>query len=863
MFFQADFLPTNPIKDVNLEVNTPTFSNIINSPYFIPTIFGIGVIVLLLITYFILRKFLYTQTMTKTSFEKIVLLVKVPKESPEKEEMRKTAKELILPMERLFDNIAGLRAQKGLRSKIFGRTDHFSFEIVADKDGIISFYIVVPRYLRQFFEQQIQAQFPAAQIDEVSDYNIFSPKGITISAILKLKKKFIFPIKTYVSLETDPLLALINSLSKIEKGESAAVQIVARSAYSRWHKLGALVASKIQQGKKLSEAMAEVFGGGLGHLFKTLIPKSETKKEEFKKPHQLSPMEQEIVKKLEEKTSKAGLDVNIRVVVTAENLIKAKSRLQNILNSFAQFTSYEYLNGFKSVYFGQSPRVIRDFIYRNFDERNAFVLNAEEMASIFHFPLPQTQTPNIRWLLSKKAAAPVGIPSEGLILGKNIYRGQEKLIRIKKEDRRRHIYIIGKTGTGKSWLIGNMAMQDVINGAGIAVIDPHGDLVERILNHIPKERVEDVIYFNPADTERPIGLNLLEYDPKYPEQKTFVINEMIKIMDKLYDLRQTGGPMFEQYMRNAMLLVMEHPESGATLMEIPKVLSDASFRHYKLDRCHNPVVRDFWIKEAEKAGGEAALSNMTPYITSKLNQFVANDIMRPIIGQQVSALNFRKAMDEGKIILINLSKGLIGDLNAYLLGLVIVGKITMAALSRADLPEEERKDFYLYIDEFQNFITDTISVILSEARKYRLCLNIAHQYIGQLVKGNDTQIRDAVLGTVGTMLVFKIGIEDAQFIAKEFAPVFNEYDLINIEKYNCYVKLLVDNQATRPFNMQTLQKVPGIPEPNPELAKKIKELSRLKYGRPKNEVEQEIVNRVKEITSKIEEEEEEIGESLR
>jgi hypothetical protein len=338
-----------------------------------------------------------------------------------------------------------------------------------------------------------------------------------------------------------------------------------------------------------------------------------------------------------------------------------------------------------------------------------------------------------------------------------------------------------------------------------------------------------------------MGLNLLEFDPQYPEQKTFVINEMIKIMDKLYDLRQTGGPMFEQYMRNAMLLVMDHQESGSTLMEIPKVLADPEFRHFKLKYCKNPVVHDFWTKEAEKAGGEAALSNMTPYITSKLNQFIANDIMRPIIAQQHSAFNFRKAMDEGKIVLVYLPKGLLGDLNSYLLGLVIVGKITMAAFSRADLPAEERRDFYLYIDEFQNFITDTISIILSEARKYCLDLTIAHQYIGQLVRSNDTSIRDAVLGTVGTFIVYNIGIEDAQLLVKQFAPVFNEHDLTNVERFCANVKLLVDNETVRPFNMLPLPPRKG----NPEAAKMIKELSKLKYGRPKAIVEAEILERAK------------------
>ena len=301
--------------------------------------------------------------------------------------------------------------------------------------------------------------------------------------------------------------------------------------------------------------------------------------------------------------------------------------------------------------------------------------------------------------------------------------------------------------------------------------------------------------------------------------------------------------MFEQYMRNALLLIMDHPESGSTLMEISKVLADPDFRAYKLKHCSNQVVHDFWTKEAEKAGGEAALSNITPYITSKLNQFVANDIMRPIIGQQKSAFNLRAVMDDQKILLINLAKGKIGDLNAYLIGLILVGKILIAALSRTDIPEEERKDFFLYIDEFQNFITDSIHTILAEARKYRLCLTIAHQYIGQLVKNQDTSMRDAIFGTVGTNIAFKIGVEDAEFLAKEFAPVFSPYDLVNMERYSAYIKLLVDNQTLSPFNL-----APDPPKQgNPERAKAIKELSRLKYGRAKSEIEREILERSKQI----------------
>ena len=441
----------------------------------------------------------------------------------------------------------------------------------------------------------------------------------------------------------------------------------------------------------------------------------------------------------------------------------------------------------------------------------------------------------MKWLKSKAAQPPLNIPPEGLILGKNVYRGEETVIRIQEDDRRRHLYAIGQTGTGKSAFFAELIKQDIKNGEGVCIIDPHGDLVEDILSCVPQERVEDVILFDPSNVQRPIALNLLEYDAKYPEQKTFVINEMIKIFDKLYDLKTTGGPMFEQYMRNAMLLIMDDPESGSTLIEISRVLTDVDFRKYKLSKCKNPIVINFWTKEAEKAGGEAALANMVPYITSKLTQFISNDTMRPIIGQQKSSVNFRQAMDSQKIILVNLSKGKIGEMNAYLIGLVLVGKILMASLSRTDIPQDERKDFHLYIDEFQNFTTDSIATILSEARKYRLCLNIAHQFLGQLSE----EIRKSVFGNVGTIISFRVGPEDAEFLAKQFAPVFNEQDLINIDNYNAYVKLMLNGTISKAFNMATYPPIKG----NTKIAEAIKDLSRQKYGQPKEEVEKEILER--------------------
>jgi hypothetical protein len=833
----------NPSQDFDAAQNAGV--GLFNSGFFIYFLIFIGVIILFFVIFAVLKNYLRKVARFSTAFDKIVLLITVPKESTgDDNKQQKQIKDLLSPMESFFANIGGLKAQKGWRANFLGRNDHISFETVINKDGVIRFYVVMPKYLRQFVEQQIHAQHSAAQVEVVEDYNLFDSKSQIESAYLKLRNKWVFPIKTYQQLENDPLNGILTSLSKISQSDSAAIQIVARSANADWHRVGAKIASEMQQGKKLSEVMNKKKGGAW--KFIKSFYATDSKKDQMKdinKTHQLSPMEQEIIKTLEAKSSKAGLDVNVRIIVASHDKNTAKMSLQNILNSFSQYTGYEYGNGFKAVPTSGSANIIRNFIYRDFNSGTGFILNTEELTSLFHFPLSTTEVPNIQWLLAKKAPAPVNIPTEGIILGKNIYRGEEKIIRIKRDDRRRHVYMIGKTGVGKSVLISNMAIQDIENGEGVCVIDPNGDLVENILANVPKGRAEDVIYFNPAKMERPMGLNLLEYDPKYPEQKTFVINEMIKILDKLYDLRQTGGPMFEQYMRNAMLLIMEHPESGSTLMEIPKVLADADFRHFKLKYCQNPVVRDFWTKEAEKAGGEAALSNMTPYITSKLNQFISNDIMRPIIGQQVSAFNFRKAMDEGKIVLVTLPKGLVGDLNAYLLGLVIVGKITMAAFSRADTTEENRRDFYLYIDEFQNFITDTIGTILSEARKYKLDLTIAHQYMGQLIKNNDTSIRDAVLGTVGTMIAFNIGIEDAQVLVKQFAPVLNEYDLINVERFNAYVKLLVDKETVRPFNMLGLPPKKG----NEEVASLIREMSQLKYGRPKATIENEILERVKTV----------------
>lgn len=830
-------------------VGVPDPLAILTSPAAMAVYLILGLLVLAVILVFMLRSAFLRRGTFKTAFAFKVLLVRVPKELSAEEGAQEKSQaqiqELIGHMETVFATLGAMRAQRGIGSWLTGRSDHFTFEIVSHRDKI-SFYVGVPVNQQNFIEEQIHAQFPDAQIDEVPDYNIFSPDGVILGSYLTLKRPSHFPIKTFAKLESDSLNSITNALSKIEEGDGVAIQYVVRSARKEWRQGGLRIARAMQQGKKLSDVSGGGGGGiakGIGKELASFASTGKKKKEEGgqKETYSLSPLEQEMVKGLEEKAAKAGLDVNIRVIVSAKNPGTAQRYLNDILSAYGQFNIYEYGNSFVKKMPRKQSGIVRHFIFRHYDQKYGMVLNAEETATVFHFPLPTTETPKINWLLSRKALPPSNLPTEGILLGLSEYRGHRYEIRMKQPDRRRHMYVIGKSGSGKSVFQASLIKQDIEAGHGVCVIDPHGDLCDEVLEYVPKERADDVIFFDPADYARPMGLNMLEFDPSQPQQKTFVINEMLKIFDKLYDLKSTGGPMFEQYMRNAILLLMEHPESGSTLMEIPKVLADDEYRNFKLSKCKSQDVKDFWTKEALKAGGEASLANMVPYITSKLTPFIYNDYMRPIIGQQKSAFNVREVMDGQKILLLKLSKGKIGDLNAYLIGMVLVGKILMAALARGDMAAAERKDFYLYIDEFQNFLTDSISAILSEARKYGLNLIIAHQFIGQLEgKGGDTVIRDAIFGNVGTMIAFRIGVEDAEFLAKEFAPVFSTYDLVNVEAFTCNVKMLIDNTASRPFNMKPI--MPDRPS-SKELSNMIRELSRYKFGRKRELIEAEIAER--------------------
>lgn len=813
---------------------------------------GISIAILLFLALVIIillfRKSKQKEITHQTAINQAVLLISLPKELSGQE--RETwnierIREAIGFMESFLNSIAGIKIKRHARDIIGGRQDHISCEIVAISKEVF-FYLVCPPEFVDYVKQNLQASFPVAHIDEVEEYNIFQPRGYSSAALFRFSRTFSLPLKTYRQIDSDPLNHLTNALSKLEDHEGAAIQFVIRSANKNWHKLGAAIAHEMQQGKNFKDALKAAQRGIVSKTAEIVGQTVKTPKKtkpgeipETKQPRQLSPLELEMVKGIEQKASKAGLDTNIRIVVSTHSQARSRALITNIVNAFNQFNLYEYGNKLEALQQKNPESTIQKYIFREFSSKRNILLNTEELSSMYHFPLLSTETPNIHWLKAKKAPAPVNLPSQGIVIGKNVYRGKTTEVRIAPEDRRRHIYSIGMTGTGKSALLQEMARQDIVNGFGVGIVDPHGDLAENLLSIVPASRIKDVVFFNPADTERPIGLNMLEANTVH--EQDFAIQEMIMIFYKLVTDPSMIGPMFEHNMRNAMLTLMANPEDPGTITEIPRMFTDPEFQKHKLTSVTDPMVRAFWEKEMAKTS-DFHKSEMLGYLISKVGRFVENTMMRNIIGQPHSGFDFKKIMNEGKILIVNLSKGQVGEVNSNLLGLILVSKLQMAAMARADLPEEQRKDFFLYIDEFQNYTTDSIATILSEARKYRLNLTMAHQYLGQLSQqGQDTKIRDAVLGNVGTIVSFRIGVEDAETMAKQFEPVFNEYDLINVDKYNAFVRTLVNNAATRPFNIETIPPQSG----NPETTSQIKEYSRLTYGRPRQEVEEEIIRRSK------------------
>ncbi len=740
-------------------------------------------------------------------------------------------KSFIAQMEQFLSGLATLR-RKGAGVQ-WWKHPAFSLEIAnQNKGSAIYFYVAFPRAYATVLQSQLHGAFPDARIDLVPhDYNIFNPEGATAIASVRRTASSLLPIKTYRTLGSDPVETLTSAFSKLQEfGEGAAIQIMLRVPTLDPQKRFRNAIYGLKGGKSRKEVFGE------RSIIEEISHLLSAKKEE---PGQQKTTDEDAVKMLEEKSAKLNLECNIRLVASAPTPIEADRILKELSASFLQFQNPDG-NGFKiQELSGKSfYKTIEQFSFRLFDEENILLLNTEEIASLYHFPYSRKSAPTIQMLKSKEATPPANLPKEGIIIGKSSFRGEEQIVRMTAEDRRRHFYIIGQTGTGKSVQLNNMIAQDIRAGNGVAVIDPHGDVIEYALSIIPKERADDVIHFNPGDTAYPLGLNMLEYDPRYPEYKSLVINELMEIFNKLFNMSVTGGPMFEQYFRNSAALVMEDPESGNTVLDIQRVFADKAFREYKLSRSKNPVVNTFWRQIAEKTTGEQSLANMTTYVVSKFDVFLSNDIMRPIIMQEKSAFNFREIMDNKKILLLNLAKGKLGETNSNLIGMIITAKLLIAALSRTDIPEEkDRKDFYFYIDEFHNVTTKSIATILAEARKYRLNLTVANQYLGQL----DEDIKKAVFGNVGSMLAFRIGADDAEVIEKQFAPTFSAHDLANIDNLNAYFKPLINGITTNPFNIKSYPFPPD--KGSPEVAEAIKELSRLKYGRPRAEVEAEIMAR--------------------
>lgn len=732
------------------------------------------------------------------SLDSVLLQVAVPRDNEVK----------IDAAEQLFASLYSIK--KGGWKQGFDVQDTISFEIVARREEI-RFYVWCPRRLQDLVEKQINGAYTDAEIIQVPEYNIFTTDAKVAYASLQLRAPSFNPIKIFKDLATDPLSSVTSSLAKMQEVEGVAIQVIISPSDNEWRKLGK------------------------AYLSRTKKDEADPEKASFK-------VDAKTMEAVGNKIGKPGFETSIRVVVSSTSQESAKAHLGNIRSAFEQFSTD--LNGFKGRKIRDKGSFITDFLYRyhpmfNFWGNQRMVLNSEELATVFHFPNKQITTPHIHWLNAKRAPAPSQIPTSGLYIGASSYRGIKRPVYIGEDDRRRHMYIIGKTGTGKTELLKDLIMQDVRAGKGICFMDPHGDAVRDVLKLIPPERASDVIYFNPADTERPMGLNLLE--AKTEDQKHFIATSVINMMYKLYDPYKTGiiGPRFEHAVRNAILTVFA--EEGATFVEVVRILTDPSFVQELLPKVDDPIIRRYWTDQIAQTA-EFHKSEVLDYIVSKFGRFVTNKMIRNIIGQSQSAFNFREVMDKGKILLINLSKGELGEENSNFLGLVLVPRILMAAMSRTDVPEEQRRDFYLYVDEFQNFATPDFAQILSEARKYRLNLCVANQFIGQV----DEEIKNAVFGNVGSLVTFRVGVTDANYLAREFQPVFDEDDLLNIEAHHIYAKTIVNNEPVPPFSVDLTKDMSKIKAAmNDRVSEIIREMSRLKYGRDRALVEAEVVRRAK------------------
>lgn len=723
---------------------------------------------------------------------------------------------------------------KGFKAKLYGQR-HFSFEIIA-KDGFIRYYAIVPAVLTETVKQAIQSAYPTARIEEKREENIFAPDSsiYTIAgAELSLNKEYYLPIATYEDTKSDASMAILNALSSVGKNEGATVQILFRPAQKNWSATGKEYIENIQKGKKVKTG-----GALLSDIAIDLIkaPWEVPKEHEKSETVTISNVKQEEIAAIASKMRYPGFETLIRIIASSNTKPRSEALVGGIVSAFSQFDSPEY-NGFKVNMFKNPKKLAVDYTFRFFPLKNRNnILNSVELASIFHLP-EQGSIPNsqVERQLTKQVDGPARLATEGVFLGTNEFRGAKKAIYLDDDDRRRHMYIIGQTGMGKSVFLENIAFQDMCDGRGFAFIDPHGDAVEALLKRVPEERIDDVIYFDPADIDHPVGMNMFEFTSE--DQKDFIVQEGISMLQSLFDPNNQGffGPRGQHMFRNAALLLMSDP-SGATFIDIPQCFTDPEFVKSKLKYVTDKAVYDYWTKEFPASQKSNDAGEVITWFASKWGPFLSNTIMRNILGQTKSGFNIREIMDNKKIFLVNLSKGRLGDINANLLGMIFVMKFQQAAMSRQDIQEDQRQDFCLYVDEFQNFATESFESILSEARKYRLNLIVANQFMTQLTD----KIREALLGNVGTIICGRVGVTDAELMVKAFAPTFTAEDLTKTPNHAAVCKVMMFGMPSSAFTMN----LPApMGEPNDELMETLKLYSATKYAKTRTEVEREIQNR--------------------
>ena len=806
--------------------------------FIILVIIGAGVVV----AWLQYQKLLREAKNYERSLKMVPLLIHLPPTSEDIEGNSRDKRDLVdeeISQAQVMYNIISSTATKGFKSRIYGQR-HISFEIIAD-EGLVRYYVMVPTVLVEVIRQAVASAYPSARLEEVKETNIFSQDGQlsgTIGGEFSLKKSYIYPIATYEESKNDASRALLNALSSASKEDGIGLQFLIRPAKSGWSQKSEAYTKSMREDKNKKKG---AFGSSslpadlLEALWKP--PASADSAENKSDTKQLSPLEQAEVEAIEAKTKYPAYEVLIRVVVSSSTAAKSQALLSNIVSAFSLFDSQRN-NGFKFAMARSIEDMVTAYIMRFFpQETDNTILNSVEMSTLFHLPSSSTiPTAQVKRQMSKQVDGPTDTVEEGVLIGYNEFRGVKKPIRIGTKDRRRHVYIIGQTGVGKSVLQENMAYQDMMDGRGFAFIDPHGDLVESLLGKVPKERVEDIIYFNPGDMSNPIGLNMFEYDT--PDQKDFLIQEAINMLYSLYDPGHTGivGPRMEHIFRNCALLLMSDPQGG-TFIDVPKCLIDPEFVKSKLKYVTDQQVLDFWTKEFPASQRSNEAGEVISWVVSKFGPFISNDAMRNIIGQTKSGFNLREIMDNRKILLVNLSKGKMGELNSKLLGIIFVMKFQAAAMSRANLEEDQRVDFSLYVDEFQNFATDSFESIMSEARKYRLSLIMGNQFMTQLTD----KIREAIIGNVGTVISGRIGVTDAELMVKKFQPVFDIDDLTKLPNFQSITSVMINNVPSAPFSMNW---VPSMGVMNKQLRDALVKLSSAKYGRPRAEVEREIFTRL-------------------